>query len=585
MRRLEWTRDALRPSYQLGLGEARRSPATWTVLGALIIAGVASFTVAAVMWGVPWLSGPMLEPAVPDGPWAFVWGGNALPPAVEQQEQLRALRGVGAGAATLLGALCLLTVAGLWRQRLLLRRDEDFVHWAVGARKLQIVARWIGEARFWLGAAAGFGSLSAAVVAAIIERSFPGSAPVGPNAAAASLLLVAISVVLMRWEGRAGIEAHEAPRGRFWEAIGSPPMIGAVGFAALSGVGLLVVHAPFARSTAQPLTGSVTPVSLAALPPGAREERIREWTGRVRAGGAEVGFASAGTVRGTGHVDYATVECGRCFQGLMPMPLKVARAEVHAVAPDTFPHLALTVTGGRDFDDADRGDPSVAIVSRALANGYFERGEPLGRRLRVGGSGWLTIVGIVEGEGGLGDRSIYVPLAQAEPAFLEVLSSGSSRALQSVLDRAPSGVEIGRPRSLREVFSSHRWFQWMSTAMGAAAVVLLGAGMWISAANEAGAARYEVAVRRAVGATRRSFWTFYGAFAGRRLAFALGIGAWLSLFLGAGLEMAYATIPRLDWRIWGAVALWVASAYVLGSLRPMLRAAREPLTDALQSSA
>jgi hypothetical protein len=74
-------------------------------------------------------------------------------------------------------------------------------------------------------------------------------------------------------------------------------------------------------------------------------------------------------------------------------------------------------------------------------------------------------------------------------------------------------------------------------------------------------------------------------FAGRRLALALVGGAWLSLFLGAGLELASPSIPVIDWRIWSGVAAWVSAMYVLGSLRQLLGAASAPLVAGLESSA
>jgi hypothetical protein len=309
-----------------------------------------------------------------------------------------------------------------------------------------------------------------------------------------------------------------------------------------------------------------------------RGEVVSDWTASARAGGEEVGFASAGATRGAGRRDFATVECGRCFEGLMPMPLKIVSPEVFAVAPDTFAHLGMTVTSGRDFDDTvDRGALSTAIVSRALAARHFEDGNPIGRRLRVAESGWLNIVGVVDGSDGY---AVYLPLAQARPSDIEVLGS----SLRAAVDGAPVGVVIGEPRTMAEVFAAHRWFERWLSAMGAAALVLLGAGLWISAANEARATGTEIAVRRAVGATRSSFWRFYVAFAGRRLGFAWVVGAWLSLFLGAGQQAASSIIPQVDWRIWCGAAAWVSGMYVLGSLRPMLRAASGPLLSGLEGN-
>ena len=587
MRRLrtihETTTQLLRPSFELGRADTRRSPASWVVLGALVVACAASFSIAAVLWGVPLLGGPIVEAPVPDGPWLFEWGSHAAPPSVEQQGQVRALRTVAAGAATLVAVLCLLVVAGLWRQRLLLRRREHLVHWAVGALQLQAVARLAGEARIWAGAAVGAALLGTAAVAAFIDRSFPGAASVTPNVAASAILVVALAVVLVRWESRAGHHAHEADRSRFWELVGSPPMIGAVGFAALSGMGLLAVHAPYGQWRTTEVAGSVAAASLAGIPMDTRADRILEWTASARTGDADLGFASAGASRGTGRRDQATVQCGECFEGLVYLPLKIVSAEIFAVAPDTFTRLGMNVAAGRDFDDAiDRGPPSAAIVSRALAARHFEDGEPLGRKLMVGESGWLTVVGVVDGRDGF---AIYLPLAQARPTDIEILSPGPVTSLGAALATAPPGAVVARARSIAEVFPVHRWFQRLLNGMGVAALVLLGGGLWISAANEAGAARHEIAVRRAVGATRRTFWAFYLGFAGRRLAFALLVGAWLSLFLGAGLEMAYASIPRIDWRIWCGAAAWVSSMYVAGSLKLMIRAATEPLMGALESAA
>jgi len=47
---------------------------------------------------------------------------------------------------------------------------------------------------------------------------------------------------------------------------------------------------------------------------------------------------------------------------------------------------------------------------------------------------------------------------------------------------------------------------------------------------------------------------FYASFAARRILAALAAGAWLSLFLGAGLAEAYGSIPQIDWTVWGAAA-------------------------------
>lgn len=574
----------LRPPYELGVAEAWRAPTTWAVLVATVVALSGSLALAGFLLGAPGADGRLVEPPVAQGEWAIEWGRSVQPPAAEQARQVQALRLVAGGAAALLATLCLLIVAGLWRQRLALRRAEHHVHWAVGARTLQSAARAIGEGRVWALGALALSAGAALVVLGLVERTFPGDASVPPDIASMLILLTGLAVVLVRWESLAGPTSGRTDRGRLWELAGSPSVVGAVGFAALSGVGLLAFHAPTVGAAAT--RGSVVEASLADLPPAVREEAILSLTDGARRSGVRVGLASAGATRAAGHRDGATTECGRCFEGGIPMPLKAVRAEVHAVAPDTFVHLGLAVTSGRDFDERDRGTPSVAIVSRALADRHFERGEPLGRRLRIGESEWLTVIGVVGDRDDVrtrADYGIYVPLAQARPTEIELLADVSTSWVASLAVAAPAGVVLAAPLSRADVFAVHRWFRALLGALGVVAFALLGAGLWISAANEGGATRHEVAVRRAVGASRGAVWRFYVGFAGRRVLAALMAGAWLSLFLGAGLAEAYGSIPQIDLGVWTGAAAWVTATYLLGSAPALLGAAKGPVLSALDA--
>src|SRR5690606_25115665 len=81
--------------------------------------------------------------------WAVDLGSGVVPPRVEQAQQTEALRRTAAGAAALIGLMALLIAAGLWGQRGRLRRDEDFVHWSVGAGRPHFLVRAIGEGRCW----------------------------------------------------------------------------------------------------------------------------------------------------------------------------------------------------------------------------------------------------------------------------------------------------------------------------------------------------------------------------------------------------------------------------------------------------
>jgi hypothetical protein len=574
--------DPLLPPYETGRADANRGAATWWVVGVVVVALAASFTLALFLLAPPTAESHLTEGPVAEGTWRLDWSGSVEPPAVGQAEQTRALRLAAGGTAALVSALCLLIVAGLWRQRLLLRRGERYVHWAVGARRLQRAARLAGEGRTWAAGVLALGLLVTGAVRGMVVLSFPGDGSVPPGIASTLILLTGLGVVLVRWESDALFYA--GGRSRFWELLGSPAAVGALGFAALSGVGLLTLHGP-SRGGSGP-HGFVVDASMGTTPES-RGDAIVSWVEEVRATGMLAGLASAGTSRAAGHRDNVTTDCGRCFEGMILMPLKTIRAEVHAVAPDTFAHLGLSVERGRDFDPVLEGTtPSVAIVSRALANRHFERGQPLGRGLRVGESEWLTVVGVVGDRDDVrttADYAVYLPIAQAQPSEIEWLLPEHVDVAR-VAAVAPAGTVLGAPRSRADVFAVHRWFRGLMAVLGLAALALLGAGLWVSAMNEAGATRYEVAVRRAVGAGRKALWRFYAAYAGRRVLIALAIGAWLSLFLGAGLTYAYGSIPQLDWRVWSCLGLWVAGLYVIGSAPPLVRAVDDPLVPTLDAA-
>jgi len=274
------------------------------------------------------------------------------------------------------------------------------------------------------------------------------------------------------------------------------------------------------------------------------------------------------------------VDCGDCYEGGLPVPIRVVRTEIHAVASDAFPHLGLTLLRGRDFDESvDVGRLRVAIVSRALAARHFEDGEALGRAIRVGDSPWLTVVGVVDDPPDARDHreySVYLPLAQAAPSEIEIIAGPSPESMASALRSAPEAAEIAPARGAAVVFAAHGWFRMVLGLLGGAAYALVFLGVWLGARNEARATTFELSLRKAVGARRRDLHARFVTATGKRLTVAFGLGVWLSLFLGAGLSDAYGAMPHLDGQVWLRVALLVAVAYLVGAWPAWLRASRTP---------
>src|SRR5260370_25715006 len=81
--------------------------------------------------------------------------------------------------------------------------------------------------------------------------------------------------------------------------------------------------------------------------------------------------------------------------------------------------MGIRLTDGRLFDGRDvQGAPDVVIINNSMAMTFWRRQNPIGRRIRPGGSkDWSTIVGVVDNVKNAGlDRpagtELYLPYRQ-----------------------------------------------------------------------------------------------------------------------------------------------------------------------------
>src|SRR6185436_13549727 len=92
-----------------------------------------------------------------------------------------------------------------------------------------------------------------------------------------------------------------------------------------------------------------------------------------------------------------------------------------------FTAMQLPMVRGRGFTEGDReGTAPVAIVSESLARKFWPGEDPIGRRARLNGKDWVTVVGIC------GDviqdwfmrrnsPTIYRPIAQAPSDYFSIV--------------------------------------------------------------------------------------------------------------------------------------------------------------------
>lgn len=263
-------------------------------------------------------------------------------------------------------------------------------------------------------------------------------------------------------------------------------------------------------------------------------------------------------------------------------------ADYRVVSPAYFETLGIPLRGGRAFTAADGG---AVIISETAARRFWPLGNAVGRRLRISGSDWLTIVGIV-GDArylGLDDPSeavrpmLYLPHRQMPSTAMVVVlrSSVAPESLTASVRRSLSseaGIGVTRIETmdgmLREASASQRFTMNLVTAFAATAVSLAVVGMYGLLGFLITRRTREIGVRVALGAKH---WHVVRTVAGRTLGLVgAGVAAGLaaSVALSGALRTALFGVSPYDPVTYFSVAVgFLALAIAAGTL-PTLRALR-----------
>jgi predicted permease len=320
-------------------------------------------------------------------------------------------------------------------------------------------------------------------------------------------------------------------------------------------------------------------------------------------------------LRGVGGVSGVAISTALPFGGALPRRFEIEgravadraalpTAWIVTVSEQYFQTMGLVVGRGRSFDERDgtAGFQNV-IVNKRFADVYLSGIEALDSRIRFvsdspnASQPLLTIVGVsptVRQRGTLDpDPVIYLPLRSAPPAVVSLIVRNrpgftiAPAQVQDVIHGIDPEVPVFRVRSMEQVIGDSRWGSRVSmaltTAVALIAIVLSTVGLYAVASYSAIQRGKDVAIRVALGATKRAVvWSVLrGVIAQWAVGLVLGIAAtflWERLLSDGSGFVRMTEAPVL-----ASIALLLAGVTSAASYFPAVRIARVDPVDTLKS--
>jgi putative ABC transport system permease protein len=279
-------------------------------------------------------------------------------------------------------------------------------------------------------------------------------------------------------------------------------------------------------------------------------------------------------------------------------------ADRYLVTPDFLAAMNIPLLRGRTITAADNDStaPQVAVMSQAMASVIWGDENPIGKRVRVGGSerGWREVVGIVGNvrHGQLDDavtQQIYLPERQWSDVnsqmVLVVRTRTDATALAPSIRAAVRAVDPTQPiiglttmdDLVARSTAQRRFALLLFGAFAIVALLLASAGIYGVLAGRVAERTREIGLRSALGATPGAIVRLVmgeGVLL-TTVGVALGVGGavMLSRFLGA---LLYGVRPA-DPAILGLVVVVLGAVAVVACLVPAVRALRIDPVAALRS--
>ena len=275
----------------------------------------------------------------------------------------------------------------------------------------------------------------------------------------------------------------------------------------------------------------------------------------------------------------------------------------YAVTSDYFETMGIPLRRGRLLDARDdAGAPPVAVINESFARWRFRGVDPIGQRLRVGGTEqpMATIVGIVGNVKQISlavpqENAVYLPTEQGVWAdrtlTLVVRVRGTPDDLALAVRDAIWSVDKDQPvwrvatmdNLVMRSAAERRFTLVILDAFALAALLLAAIGLYGVLAGGVNARLREIGVRSALGASRSNI---IGMIAGQGLSLTgvgLAIGLTGAVAAGAALRSMLFQLSPYDPVTFGAVLLLMLLVGAGATWLPALRAVRVQPSITLRS--
>lgn len=292
-------------------------------------------------------------------------------------------------------------------------------------------------------------------------------------------------------------------------------------------------------------------------------------------------------------------------EGVVQKPGEQApKGEIHAVSPEYFTTMGISLQRGRSFTSTDTADkPLVAIISETAALQLYPGQDPIGKRLSIAKKDnnpvWVEVVGIAADTRHNGlevepPPEIYMPLAQSQfpPAAIAVQSDVPLQTLTTELRREVAAMDANQAiwitmsmeQLLNDSLAERQFTMLLVTIFGGLALLIATAGVYGVIAFLVSQRSKEIAIRIALGANRSRIFGMVV----RHSMLVGGCGVLLgiiSAFLASRLltRLVYrvsVTDPETFFTV--CIALLIIGG--LAALRPAMRASSTPPAIVLRES-